>query len=70
MTHSVRPELRLISRIAVQFRHLPAEEAAVVVADHIARFWSVRMKNKLIEEVADDPSGLDPLVLAAVARLR
>lgn len=69
MTRVVRPELRLIARIAVQFRHLPAEEAAVAVADHVVRFWSVRMKKKLIEEVADDSMGVDPIVLAAVERL-
>jgi formate dehydrogenase subunit delta len=64
------PELRLISRIAVHFRHLPADEAAAAVADHLTKFWEPRMKARLMAEVADDATGFDPIVVAAVARLR
>jgi formate dehydrogenase subunit delta len=63
-------ELRLISKIAIHFRHLPTDVAAASVAEHVTRFWNPRMKVRLIEEVADDPTGLDPIVIAAIEQLR
>lgn len=54
--------------IAVQFRHLPPEQAAASIANHIRMFWDPRMKAELRELAENDPDTLDPLALAA-ARL-
>lgn len=63
-------ELRAICRIAIQFGHLPTDEAATAVADHIIRFWDRRMITRLIRTLDDDPTGVDPIVTGAVNALR
>ena len=63
------PEVRMANDIARQFAHLPADEAAAAVANHLQLFWEARMRHHLDEEVARDPDQLDPIVLAAVADL-
>lgn len=62
--------LRKANQIATNFRHHPADQAAGEVANHIRSFWPPQMREELFE-LADQPSsGLDPIALAAVARLR
>lgn len=63
-------ELRAVGRIAVQFGHLPTDEAATVVADHLTRFWDRRMITRLIRTLDDDPTGVDPIVAGAANALR
>lgn len=63
-------ELRAISRIAIQFGHLPTDEAATAVVDHLTRFWDRRMITRLIRTLDDDPTGIDPVVTGAVNMLR
>jgi formate dehydrogenase subunit delta len=63
------PEVRMANDIARQFAHLPADEAAAAVANHLRQFWETRMRHHLADEVARDPDQLDPIVLAAVADL-
>ncbi|WP_067549396.1 formate dehydrogenase subunit delta [Nocardia crassostreae] len=70
MTPITVTELRAINRIAIQFGHVPAGQAALAVADHITRFWDRRMIVKLLRAVDDDPTGLDPVVAGAVDTLR
>ena len=63
------PVLRLAGDIAAQFRHLPDEQAAAKVADHIGRFWDPRMREHLRELVAADEQGCDPVVARAATLL-
>jgi formate dehydrogenase subunit delta len=40
------------------------------VAHHIRQFWEPRMRDQLLAHVDAGGAGLDPMVIAAVARLR
>ena len=64
------PEARMANDIAVQFRRLPAIEGAEAVAAHINRFWEPRMRARLLQQVAGETGGLDPLVVAAAGLVR
>jgi formate dehydrogenase subunit delta len=55
--------------IARQFAHLPAAEAAEVIARHIERFWDPRMRRNLEALVAAHDDSLDPVVVDAAGRL-
>jgi formate dehydrogenase subunit delta len=56
--------VRMANDIARQFAHLPADEAAAAVANHVRSFWDPRMRRQLLEEIDRDESQLDPLVVA------
>lgn len=62
---AVPPVVRLGNDIARQFAHLPDDEAVAAVGNHIRMFWDPRMRAKLDDEIARDPSQLDPLVVRA-----
>jgi formate dehydrogenase subunit delta len=70
VTHTTPTELRLVARIAVQFGHLPIDDAAVAVATHVRRFWPARMRIRLLDQVAADPGGVGPVLAAAIPLLR
>lgn len=55
--------------IARQFAHLPASEAAEVIAGHIQRFWDPRMRRNLEALVAAHDDSLDPVLVDAAGRL-
>ncbi|MEU6645166.1 formate dehydrogenase subunit delta [Saccharomonospora sp. NPDC046836] len=64
--HAVHsPQIRMANDIAVQFQHLPPEQAAEAIAAHIRMFWDPRMKAELRRLVTTDADDLDPLALAA-----
>ncbi|MBN6040529.1 formate dehydrogenase subunit delta [Amycolatopsis sp. 195334CR] len=63
------PQVRLANEMALQFRGQPAERAGAAIAHHIRQFWDPRMRADLLRRVADNPSDVDPLVLAAVPHL-
>jgi len=63
-------ERRMVNDIARQLGYLPAEEAAEAIAGHVRRFWDPRMRARLFALVDDGADGLDPLAVAAAARLR
>jgi formate dehydrogenase subunit delta len=56
--------------IARQFRHLGLEAGSVAVANHITQFWDPRMRAALLDVVHDAGTDLDPLVVAAIDRLK
>lgn len=64
----MKPAMRLAHDVSAQFRHLPAGQAAEVIAGHIRTFWDPRMRAQLVEQVADTGDDCDPSV-AAAARL-
>jgi formate dehydrogenase subunit delta len=64
------PVVRLANDIAAQFHHLPPDEAAADVANHIRRFWDPRMRVALLELADHQQADLDPGVIAALRLLR
>ena len=65
---SAPPEARLGNDIARQFAHLPADQAAEAVAQHLETFWPPSMRHTLEALAAAQDPSLDPL-LGAAARL-
>ncbi len=54
---------RFANQIALNFKALGHEKAALATADHIDMFWDPRMKAAIF---GDDRSGLDPVAKAAI----
>lgn len=61
--------VRMANQIATFFDSQPGD-AAAEIADHLAKFWEPRMKDRLLAHVETGGEGLRPSVIAAVARLR
>ncbi len=61
--------VRSANQIAVFFSSYPREEAIAGVTDHLKKFWERRMKDQIVEYVAQGGSGLSDLALEAVKRL-
>ena len=57
------------NQITLFFAAYPHDEAVAGVEDHLKRFWPVRMRQQIIEYVADGGEGLHPLAVEAVRRL-
>jgi formate dehydrogenase subunit delta len=52
------------------FRAEPVREEAIGgIVNHISKFWTPRMRAKLIEQASKDPGGLDELPREALQRL-
>jgi formate dehydrogenase subunit delta len=66
---NVPAEARMGNDIARQFGHLPAAEAAEVVAGHIEKFWDPRMRRNLEALAAAHDDSLDPVLVDAAGRL-
>lgn len=62
--------IHMANQIAAFFHTQPGEDGAGKVAAHIADFWEARMRRQLLAHVDAGGEGLDPLVMAAAARLR
>ncbi|MGP4020792.1 formate dehydrogenase subunit delta [Saccharopolyspora sp. 5N708] len=69
MSSDISPQVRMANEIAVQFPHLPPEQAVDIIADHIKMFWDPRMKAELHRYATSDPDTLHPLALAATRLL-
>jgi formate dehydrogenase subunit delta len=61
--------VHLVNQIALFFQSYPHDEAVAGVADHVKRFWPVRMRQQLFQYSADGGAGLHPLVPEAVLTL-
>ena len=62
--------IKMANDIADFFRAEPLREDAVGgIANHIQKFWTRRMREKLIEHLHGDNSGFDDLALEAVRRV-
>lgn len=60
----------MANQIATFFRSQPEGERVGRVAGHIKDFWEPRMRKQLFEIIDGGATGVDPLVLSAVAKLR
>jgi len=58
------------NQIALYFAGYPREEAIAGVTDHLQKFWERRMKQQILEYVAQGGGGLHELALEAVKRLQ
>jgi formate dehydrogenase subunit delta len=67
---SLPPYVRLANEVAVNFAHLPREQAAAGIAGHLRSFWEPRMRRQLLAHVDAGGADLDPLALAAAELLR
>jgi formate dehydrogenase subunit delta len=61
--------VRMANQIATFFRSYSEEEGIAGVHEHIVAFWSPVMRRDLRARADRDPTGLDPLVSAAVHRM-
>ena len=61
--------VHMANQIALFFASYPREEAVAGIADHLNRFWEHRMRQQIIEYVAQGGSGLHQLAFEAVQRL-
>lgn len=52
---------------ATDLDHSKAESG---IAEHIAKFWELRMRNAIFAHLDAGGEGLDPVVRAAIARLK
>lgn len=66
----MNPSVRLANDVAAQFHHRSPEEGAAEVANHLRMFWDPRMRAQLLAHVDAGGADLDPLAVAAAARLR
>ena len=57
------------NQIALFFASYPREEAVAGVPDHLKKFWERRMRQQIVEYVAQGGGGLHELVVEAVKRL-
>lgn len=57
------------NQIALFFASYPREEAIAGVTDHLKKFWERRMRDQIVQYVAQGGSGLHDLVVEAVKRL-
>lgn len=62
--------IKMANDIADFFRAEPRREDAVGgIANHILKFWTRRMREKIIEHLHGDKTGFDELTLEAVRRV-
>ena len=60
----------MANQIGVFFASQKHQDAVIGIADHLRTFWDPRMRATITGHVDDAGIGLDPLVRAAVLRLR
>ncbi|GGD23204.1 formate dehydrogenase subunit delta [Sinisalibacter lacisalsi] len=61
--------VHMANQIATFFKSQPGDEAADRVAAHLSDFWEPRMRRQLLDFIAADGAGLDPLVIEAAKRM-
>ena len=71
MTHeSVEHLVQMANDIGNFFRAEPKREEAIAgIAGHINRYWTPRMRQKILDAVAHGEQGLDDLPRAAMAKV-
>jgi formate dehydrogenase subunit delta len=67
---SVADLVRMANQIAANQSYLPKDEAAKMVAQHIASFWTPTMRRELAEAVDAGTAQLDEVALSAIRQLQ
>jgi formate dehydrogenase subunit delta len=60
----------MANQIGKFFASNPHDTAVEGIADHIAKFWEPRMRQKIYAQMAQDSHGLDPLPKEALLALK
>ncbi len=61
--------IRMANQIAGFFRSYPDDQARTGIHDHLASFWTPKMRDRLDASIAAGHApGLDPLVITALSR--
>ncbi len=60
----------MLNQIAAFYRRRPAEEAAVEVGRHVAKYWEPRMREQAYAYLDAGGAGLDPNAASGLARVR
>lgn len=69
--HSVQSLVKMANDIGHFFRAEPKREDAIAgIANHIAKYWTRRMREKLLAEVQSGDAGLEDLPREALKRLQ
>ncbi len=61
--------IHMANGIAQFFSTYPREEAIAGITDHLEKFWEKRMRQQIIQYVAEGGQGLHELAIEAVKRL-
>ncbi|MCZ3386805.1 MAG: formate dehydrogenase subunit delta [Actinomycetia bacterium] len=61
--------VRMVNQIAVNQTHLPDDEAAAMVAQHLTMFWAPAMQRDLLAAVDAGDADLNEVALRAVRQL-
>ena len=67
---SVADLVRMANQIAANQSYLPPDQAADLVAKHIAAFWTPTMRRELVEAVDDGTAQLNEVALSAIRQLQ
>ncbi len=62
--------VRMANQIAANQVHLPPDEAASRVADHVRLFWTPGMRQELVDHADAGADDLDPVVTEALEQVR
>jgi formate dehydrogenase subunit delta len=62
--------VRMANDIGKFFRSQGEEKAVVGIADHVMKFWEPRMKKQIFAVLDEGGTGLDPLPLKALEKLK
>jgi len=71
-TASGRPEklIHMANQIASFFKTYPHDVAVPGIADHLRKFWSREMRQRILTHLDRGGDGLDPVVVEALGQLR
>ena len=60
----------MANQMADYFRTLPPDEGLPGAVDHIQKFWTPKMRNRIVQHLDDGAAGMDPFAAKAVAMLK
>ena len=70
-THnSLQKLVDMANQMADYFRSLPPEEGLPGAADHIEKFWTPKMRTRIIGFLDSGAAGLDPFAAKAVGLVK
>ncbi len=68
--HTVERLVMMANQIGRFFAPQRKTDQAFAIADHLEKFWDPRMRTLIIAHLEAGGAGLDPMVLAAVEKMK
>lgn len=68
--HTVDRLVMMANQIGKFFAPQRRIDQAMAIADHLEKFWDPRMRTLIIAHLEAGGAGLDPMVLAAVEKMK